>query len=67
MRIESMQTAKQEIEAMARGLPDDATYEDAQYRLYVLEKIRKGQERIKRNGGIPQAEVERRLQKWLMK
>lgn len=61
-----MQTAKQEIEAMVRALPDDATFEDAQYRLYVLEKIRKGRESIERTGGIPQADVEKRLQKWLM-
>ncbi len=52
---------------MVRALPDDATYEEAQYRLYVLEKIRKGLDSIDKNGGIPQEEVERRLQKWLIK
>lgn len=37
-----MQTAKQEIEAMVRALPEDATFEEVQYRLYVLEKIHRG-------------------------
>ena len=67
MRIESMQTAKQEIEAMVRALPEDATCEDAQYRLYVLEKIRKSRESAKTDGLIPQAEVEKRLQIWIAK
>jgi len=37
-----MPTAKQDIEAMAHALPEDATIEEAQYRLYVLDKIRQG-------------------------
>ncbi len=61
-----MQTAGREIEAMAGALPGDATYEEARYRLCVPEKIRKGQESIDRNGGMAQAEVERRLRKWRM-
>jgi len=37
-----MQSAKKEAEAMIHALPDDATFEDMQYRLYVLEKIHLG-------------------------
>lgn len=60
-----MQTAKQEIESMVRGLPDDATYEDAQYRLYVLEKIHLGLESIDQNGGVPHDVAKARFAKWL--
>lgn len=60
-----MQTAKQEIEAMVRALPEDATFEEVQYRLYVLEKIHRGPESIERNGGIPHDEAKARFAKWL--
>ena len=35
-------SAKQEVEQLLAQLPDDATLEDIQYHLYVLEKIRRG-------------------------
>lgn len=37
-----MGTAKEDIEALLRRLPDDCSVEDVQYHLYVLEKIRLG-------------------------
>jgi len=33
-----MQSAKQNVETMLQHLPEDSTYEDIQYHLYVLEK-----------------------------
>ena len=60
-----MQTAKQEIEAMVRALPGDATFEEVQYRLYVLEKIHQGLESLERNGGVPHDEAKTRFAKWL--
>lgn len=60
-----MQTAKQEIEAMVRALPEDASYEDAQYKLYVLEKIHNGLESIDQNGGVSQEDAKARFAKWL--
>ena len=60
-----MQTAKQKIEAMARALPEDATYEDAQYRLYVLEKIHRGLESLHANGGAPHDAARARFANWL--
>jgi len=62
-----MPSAKQEAEAMIRALPDNATCEDMQYRLYVLDKIRKSQESVAQNGVLSQEEAETRLQKWLTK
>ncbi len=60
-----MQSAKQEVEAMIHALPDDATFEDMQYRLYVLEKIHLGRHSLKQDGGVPHEEAKRKMAKWL--
>ena len=62
-----MSTAKQEVEAMLRKLPDDSSLEDIQYHLYVLEKIQRGAQRADTEGTISHAEAEERLGKWLTK
>ena len=62
-----MSTAKQEVEAMLRQLPDESSLEDIQYHLYVLEKIQRGVQRADTEGTISQAEAEERLGKWLTK
>lgn len=60
-----MATAKQEVETMLNKIPEDSSLEDIQYHLYVLEKIRRGQERAEQEGPISQTEAEERLGKWL--
>jgi hypothetical protein len=62
-----MATAKQEVEAMLNQLPDDCSFEDIQYHLYVLEKIQRGTERAQNEGTVEQADVEERLGKWVTK
>jgi len=37
-----MATVKDEIRRMIEGLPDDATWEDVQYSIYVRERIERG-------------------------
>jgi hypothetical protein len=60
-------TTKDEIQLLLQKLPDDCTFEDVQYHLYVIEKIRKGIERAESEGAVSQEEVERRLAKWTSK
>ena len=62
-----MQTlaVKQEAQKMIQNLPDDCTYEDIQYHLYVVEKIRKGIERAERGEVSSHEEARRRVSKWL--
>jgi predicted transcriptional regulator len=60
-------TLKEELHALIDRLPDDASIEDVQYRLYVLDKIKRGEESIKRGETLTQAEVEARFAKWLSK
>ena len=62
-----MKSVKTEITQLLHRLPDDCTYEDIQYHLYVLEKIKKGIESAERNGTISQEEIEKRFKKWHIK
>ncbi|ESS66951.1 hypothetical protein MGMO_174c00170 [Methyloglobulus morosus KoM1] len=62
-----MNTAKAEMQSLLQKLPDDCTFEDIQYHLYVIEKVRKGIERAESEGVISQEAVEARLSKWATK
>jgi hypothetical protein len=46
-------------------LPDDASLEDIQYHLYVLEKVKRGVKRADQEGVLEHGEVKSRLDKWL--
>ena len=60
-----MSTAKAEVASMLATLPDDASLEDIQYHLYVLEKVKRGVERADQEGVLKHSEVKTRLDKWL--
>lgn len=60
-----MNSAKEEVQALLKNLPDDCTLEDIQYHLYVIEKYKRGVERAETEGAVSQEEAERRLKKWL--
>lgn len=58
-------TAKEEVTQLLSQLPDDATLEDIQYHLYVLEKIRRGREDIAAGRGLSTEQARERLGRWL--
>lgn len=60
-----MQTAKQDVEQLLKNLPNDSSYEDIQYHLYVLEKIRQGELSVDAGETLTQEQAEARLAKWL--
>lgn len=60
-----MRTAKQEVGQMLRNLPEDSTLEDIHYHLYVLEKIKRGQEDIANGRRFTQKEAREGLSRWL--
>jgi predicted transcriptional regulator len=62
-----MQTAKQDVEQLLKNLPNDSSYEDIQYHLYVLEKIRHGQRRADTGETLTQEQTEARVSRWLTK
>jgi len=39
-----MGTAKEEVRRILDGLPDDSTFEDIQYHIYVRQKVERGLE-----------------------
>lgn len=60
-----MQTPNQKVAELLKHLPDDSTHEDSLYHLYVLEKIRKGQDDINQGRTSSHAEAKERLRRWV--
>ena len=61
-----MPTAKQEVRELLDKIPDDSTYEDIQYHIYVRSKIERALREAEEGKTLSHEEVERRAQKWLL-
>ena len=56
---------KKDTHRLLQNLPDDASWEDIEYAIYVVKRIRAGEEEI-RNGDVMTSEIARKkLKKWL--
>lgn len=62
-----METAKEEVRRILESLPDDATLEDIQYRIYVRQAIAAGVRDVDEGRIVSQEEVERRMSRWTEK
>jgi predicted transcriptional regulator len=62
-----METAKEEVRRILESLPDDATLEDIQYRIYVRQAIAAGVRDVDEERVVTQDEVERRMSRWTEK
>ena len=60
-----MGTAKEEIRRLIDTLPDDATWEDVQYSIYVRERIERGRRESAEGRVLDEDEAERRMRPWL--
>jgi predicted transcriptional regulator len=60
-------SVKDKVRVLLDSLPDDCTFEDVQYGLFVLTRIQEGLDAVERGDVIPHEEVEKRMQKWLTK
>jgi len=60
-----MPTVMHDVINMVNHLPDDASIEDVQYHLYVLEKIRKGREDIRNGRHFTTEQAREHLSRWL--
>ena len=60
-----MQSAKQEVMELLKGLPDDSTLEEIQYHLYVRQKVQRGIQDVEEGRVYTQEEVEKRMAKWV--
>lgn len=59
-----MQAAKQEALNTINQLPEDTDMDEIMYRLYVLDKIRKGQEAVAQGKTITSDKLKREIDSW---
>jgi predicted transcriptional regulator len=62
-----MGTPKEEVRKLLDQIPDDSSFEDIQYHIYVREKIERGLKDVEQGRVLNHEEVERRMAKWLGK
>jgi predicted transcriptional regulator len=60
-----MRTAKEEVQRILRELPEDASLDDIQYHIYVLQKIGRGLEDMEAGHVLSEEEFDHRFAKWL--
>lgn len=59
-----MQHAKQDALETIGKLPDDTDMDEIMYRLYVLDKVRKGQEAVEQGRTTSSENVKREIDSW---
>jgi predicted transcriptional regulator len=62
----SMANVKEEIKRMVESFPDDVTWEDVQYSIYVRERIERGRREAAEGKVLAEEDVERRMKPWLI-
>ncbi|HEX4962901.1 MAG TPA: hypothetical protein VF173_18840 [Thermoanaerobaculia bacterium] len=60
-----MNAAKEEVMRILEGLPEDASFDDIQYHIYVRQKIEYGLEDVEAGRTVSEEEFDRRMAKWL--
>ena len=55
---------KEEVRRLLDSLPDEVSYEDIQYHIFVQQKIDRGMEASERGDLISDEEIERRIARW---
>ena len=59
-----MQTIKQEAINAISSLPDSATLDDIMYRLYVIDKVKKGLDAIDNGDSLTMDDLNKEVDKW---
>jgi hypothetical protein len=59
-----MDTLKQEVIKAISTLPENVSIDDIMYRVYVIEKVRKGKEAVKEGETVSVDELKREIKKW---
>lgn len=58
-------TAKENVRRLLDEMPDDASYRDIEYRIYLRRKVDQGLEDARQGRVLEQEEVDRRMASWL--
>jgi hypothetical protein len=61
----SMTSAREQVRQMLDGIPDDVSFEDIQYHIYVLEKVERGLKAAEEGHLLSQEEVDQEISLWL--
>jgi hypothetical protein len=61
-----MSRVRDEVTSLLERLPENASIEDVQYHLYVIEKVRNGLDAARTEGTLTQEQAEEKLGKWLI-
>jgi len=59
-----METLREEAIHVISKLPDSANIDDIMYRLYVIDKVRKGREAINQGDSVSVEELKREMESW---
>lgn len=62
-----MPTAKDEVRDLLERLPDEASFDEIEYQIYVLHEIRQGIAEADRGELVDHEELKARMAKWLGK
>lgn len=60
-----MLSAKEEVRRLLDVIPEDSSFEQIQYHIYVRQKIDAGLQAVAEGRVLSQEDVERRMEKWL--
>ena len=58
-------TAKETLQELLACLPDDVTWDEIQYRIYLQQVVEESERQIEDGQGVTQSQAEERLAKWL--
>jgi hypothetical protein len=62
--IVNMESLKQEALNVISRMPDTAEIDDIMYRLYVIDKVRKGREALQRGEVLSIEELKKEIESW---
>ena len=60
-----MNTPKEVVQRLLSELPDEVSFEDIQYHIYVQEAVQRGLDAVERGDVVDQEEIERRMARWI--
>jgi predicted transcriptional regulator len=60
-----MSRPKEEVQRLLETLPDETSFEEIHYHIYVQQAIRRGREAAQRGELLDEDEAEKRMSKWL--
>ncbi len=60
----NMESLKQEALNVISKMPDTAEIDDIMYRLYVIDKVRKGREAVQRGEVLSVEELKKEIESW---